>query len=192
MSVLEVENLRTYFQTEAGVARAVDGVSFALEAGESLALVGESACGKSVTALSIMRLIEPPSGYHPSGSIRFEGTELLHAAEPTLTANDGRHLAHAGALLEQVFAGLEFAARVEREHPADEDDARIVALFEQMPHDRLGALPLVDHDRIVLYAVDLAIQHHNRNVQLRQRRTDAPRHRVRNHHGQAVEQCVLT
>ncbi len=67
MRLLEVENLRTYFKTEVGEARAVDGVSFTLEEGESLALVGESACGKSVTALSIMRLIEPPSGYHPSG-----------------------------------------------------------------------------------------------------------------------------
>ncbi len=84
MSLLEVENLRTYFKTEAGEARAVDGVSFTLEEGESLALVGESACGKSVTALSIMRLIEPPSGYHPSGSIRFVGTDLFHADEPTL------------------------------------------------------------------------------------------------------------
>src|SRR5262249_1077881 len=64
MSLLEVENLRTYFKTEGGEARAVDGVSLTLEEGESLALVGESACGKSVTALSIMRLIEPPGGYH--------------------------------------------------------------------------------------------------------------------------------
>ena len=84
MNLLEVETLRTYFKTEAGEARAVDGVSFALEEGESLALVGESACGKSVTALSIMRLIEPPSGYHPSGSIRFAGTDLLQADESTL------------------------------------------------------------------------------------------------------------
>ena len=84
MNLLEVENLRTYFSTEAGVARAVDGVSFVLEEGASLALVGESACGKSVTALSIMRLIEPPSGYHPSGSIRFAGTDLLQADEATL------------------------------------------------------------------------------------------------------------
>ena len=84
MSLLEVENLHTYFTTEAGVARAVDGVSFTLEAGESLALVGESACGKSVTALSLMRLIEPPSGYHPSGQIHFEGTDLLQANEATL------------------------------------------------------------------------------------------------------------
>src|SRR5215468_8341063 len=84
MSLLEVENLRTYFKTEGEEARAVDGVSFALEEGESLALVGESACGKSVTALSLMRLIEPPGGYHPSGSIRFEGSDLMQADEPTL------------------------------------------------------------------------------------------------------------
>jgi peptide/nickel transport system ATP-binding protein len=92
MSLLEVENLRTYFKTEAGEARAVDGVSFTLEEGESLALVGESACGKSVTALSIMRLIEPPSGYHPSGRMRFEDTDLLQADEPTLQRIRGNRL----------------------------------------------------------------------------------------------------
>jgi ABC-type dipeptide/oligopeptide/nickel transport system ATPase component len=85
MNLLEVENLRTYFNTEAGVARAVDGLSFVLEEGTSLALVGESACDKSVTTLSIMRFIEPPSGYHPSGSIRFAGTDdpMLQSACPT-------------------------------------------------------------------------------------------------------------
>src|SRR5437763_9230701 len=92
MSVLEVENLRTSFKTEAGEARAVDGISFTLEAGESLALVGESACGKSVTALSLMRLIEPPSGYHPSGRIRFEDTDLLQADEPTLQRLRGNRI----------------------------------------------------------------------------------------------------
>jgi peptide/nickel transport system ATP-binding protein len=92
MSLLEVENLRTYFKTEAGEARAVDGVSFTLEEGESLALVGESACGKSVTALSIMRLIEPPSGYHPSGRMRFEDTDLLQADEPTLQRFRGNRI----------------------------------------------------------------------------------------------------
>ena len=92
MSLLEVENLRTYFKTEAGAARAVDGVSLTLEEGESLALVGESACGKSVTALSIMRLIEPPSGYHPSGRMRFEGIDLLQAAEPTLQRLRGNRI----------------------------------------------------------------------------------------------------
>ena len=92
MSLLEVENLRTYFKTEAGEARAVDGVSFTLDEGESLALVGESACGKSVTALSIMRLIESPSGYHPSGRMRFEDTDLLQADEPLLQRIRGNRI----------------------------------------------------------------------------------------------------
>ncbi|MCH8888699.1 MAG: dipeptide ABC transporter ATP-binding protein [SAR324 cluster bacterium] len=80
MSLLEIENLQTYFHIDGQVARAVDGVSFSVAEGESLALVGESACGKSVTALSIMGLIRPP-GFHPGGSIRFDGTELLGADE---------------------------------------------------------------------------------------------------------------
>lgn len=91
MSLLAVEQLRTYFRTEAGIARAVDGVSFTLAEGESVALVGESACGKSVTALSIMRLLEPPS-YHPSGVIRFEDTDLLQANEATLQRIRGNRL----------------------------------------------------------------------------------------------------
>ena len=80
MTLLEIEDLQTYFHIDGQVARAVDGVSFSVAEGESLALVGESACGKSVTALSIMGLIRPP-GFHPGGSIRFDGAELLGAGE---------------------------------------------------------------------------------------------------------------
>jgi ABC-type dipeptide/oligopeptide/nickel transport system ATPase component len=58
--LLSVQNLSTFFHTEAGVARSVDGVSFAIGAGETLGIVGESGCGKSVTALSILRLIQQP------------------------------------------------------------------------------------------------------------------------------------
>ena len=83
MHLLDVEDLHTHFHTEDGLARAVDGVSFHIAEGESLALVGESACGKSVTALSIMGLIRRP-GFHPGGSIRLEGTELLGAREDVL------------------------------------------------------------------------------------------------------------
>jgi peptide/nickel transport system ATP-binding protein len=91
MALLEVDNLRTYFHTEGEVARAVDGVSFSLEEGESLALVGESACGKSVTALSIMRLVRPP-GFHPAGSIRFASMELLGADDEALQRLRGNEI----------------------------------------------------------------------------------------------------
>ena len=58
--ILQVSNLRTYFHTEDGIGRAVDGVSFSLGRGQTLGLVGESGCGKSVTALSVLRLVAPP------------------------------------------------------------------------------------------------------------------------------------
>ncbi len=91
MRLLEVDNLKTYFHTDGPLARAADGVSFQLEEGGSLALVGESACGKSVTAHSIMRLIRPP-GFHPGGSIRFEGQELLGADEAHLRRLRGNRI----------------------------------------------------------------------------------------------------
>ena len=74
--LLEVRNLQTHFPTRAGLVRAVDGVSFHLDRGELLGLVGESGCGKSITALSIMRLIAPP-GEIVNGEILFEGKDLL-------------------------------------------------------------------------------------------------------------------
>ena len=78
--MLTVTDLRTHFHTRDGVVRAVDGVSLSLARGETLGVVGESGCGKSVTALSIMRLVPPAAGRIVAGSIRFDGTELLDAA----------------------------------------------------------------------------------------------------------------
>jgi peptide/nickel transport system ATP-binding protein len=77
MAVLEVRDLRTEFHTDDGSFPAVDGVSFSVEAGQTLAIVGESGCGKSVTALSIMGLVPNPPGRITGGSIRFEGRELV-------------------------------------------------------------------------------------------------------------------
>ena len=77
MSLLEVNDLHTQFFTRDGVVRAVDGVSFHLEQGETLGIVGESGCGKSVTALSLMRLIPQPPGKIVQGSILFDGQDVL-------------------------------------------------------------------------------------------------------------------
>lgn len=75
--LLSVENLRTYFHTPTAVARSVDGVSFVVNAGETLGIVGESGCGKSVTALSILRLIQPPGRIEEGSRILFEGKDLV-------------------------------------------------------------------------------------------------------------------
>jgi peptide/nickel transport system ATP-binding protein len=83
MALLEVENLQTHFRTPDGVNRAVDGVSFDIAEGETLAVVGESGCGKSVTANSILRLIPEPPG-RIAGSIRFQGTDLLKLDEAAM------------------------------------------------------------------------------------------------------------
>ena len=83
-ALLEVNGLRTHFFTSAGVVKAVDGVTFDLMEGESLALVGESGCGKSITALSIMRLIPSPPGRILGGDIRFMGEDLLAQDEETM------------------------------------------------------------------------------------------------------------
>jgi oligopeptide/dipeptide ABC transporter ATP-binding protein len=75
--LLDVRDLRTYFHTMDGVVRAVDGVSYSIRRGETLGIVGESGCGKSVTALSIMRLLDIPPAEIASGQIMFEGRDLL-------------------------------------------------------------------------------------------------------------------
>ncbi len=82
--LLEVDNLKTWFYTRDGVVRAVDGVSFSVQAGETLAIVGESGCGKSVTSLSILRLIASPPGRTLAGRIMFEGIDLLSLPEPEM------------------------------------------------------------------------------------------------------------
>jgi peptide/nickel transport system ATP-binding protein len=91
--LLEVDELRTYFFAEDGVTRAVDGVSFALASGETLGIVGESGCGKSVTALSIMRLLPRRAGRTIGGAVRFQGTDLLRLPERRMRQVRGNRIA---------------------------------------------------------------------------------------------------
>ncbi|HTZ37394.1 MAG TPA: ABC transporter ATP-binding protein, partial [Stellaceae bacterium] len=90
--MIEIDDLRTHFYTPAGVVRAVDGVSFAVRSGETLGIVGESGCGKSVTALSVLRLVADPPGRIVGGSIRFGGANLLDLDEAAMEAIRGNEI----------------------------------------------------------------------------------------------------
>jgi len=93
MPLLDVQNLRTSFHTRDGVSRAVDGVSFALEAGRTLGIVGESGSGKSVTCYSLMGLVPQPPGRIEGGMAMFAGTDLLHCPAAVARSLRGRRLA---------------------------------------------------------------------------------------------------
>src|SRR5919109_4471715 len=92
MALLEVNDLKTQFFTRDGVVRAVDGVTFNLEAGETLGLVGESGCGKSVTALSLMRLIPTPPGKIVDGAVVFDGQDVLKMDDDDVRSIRGKKI----------------------------------------------------------------------------------------------------
>ena len=93
MALLEVKDLRTYFYTQEGTVKAVDGTTYSVEEGETLGLVGESGCGKSVSALSILRLIPQPPGKIVSGEINFQGRDLLKLDESDMRSIRGNDIA---------------------------------------------------------------------------------------------------
>ncbi|MEW6566863.1 MAG: ABC transporter ATP-binding protein [Chloroflexota bacterium] len=101
--LLEVRDLRTYFHTEQGIVKAVDGLDLVVHRGEILGLVGESGCGKSVASLSILRLIEPPGEILSSGIIRFDGLDLMSLAEPEMTRIRGNRI---GMIFQQPISSL--------------------------------------------------------------------------------------
>ena len=90
--VLQVDDLQTYFYTRVGLVKAVDGVSFSLRRGETLAIVGESGCGKSVTALSLMRLVADPPGRIVGGAVRLDGIDLLGLDAATMRQVRGKEI----------------------------------------------------------------------------------------------------
>ncbi len=91
--LLEVKNLKTYFYTDEGVVQAVDGISFDIKKGQTLGMIGESGCGKSVSALSMMRLIPQPPGRIIEGEVNFKGESLLEKSEPEMRRIRGNEIA---------------------------------------------------------------------------------------------------
>lgn len=91
--LLSVQNLKTYFKTPRGIAKAVDGVSFNIERGKTLAIVGESGCGKSITSLSLLQLVPEPAGFIAGGKIMFEGKDLLDLTWEQMRSVRGKDIA---------------------------------------------------------------------------------------------------
>ena len=147
MSLLEVTDLRVHLFTSRGVVRAVDGVSFSLEAGRSLGIVGESGCGKTMTALSLMRLIPEPPARIVSGSIRFDGEDVVTMASDRLRALRGNRIAmiyqDPMTSLNPVFTVGEQIAEAVRLHRRDGRHAAWVRAVEVL---RLVGIP--DPDRV--------------------------------------------
>ncbi|HEX8741442.1 MAG TPA: ABC transporter ATP-binding protein [Casimicrobiaceae bacterium] len=158
-SLLEIDHLRVGFDTEAGLVHAVDGVSLVIERGQTLGLVGESGCGKSVTAASVLRLVPVPPGRYLGGAIRFDGADILTLPRDALPEIRGRDIAMVfqdpmtalnpvftiGRQLREVLA-LRFglAAAAARERSAAMLSAigipDAAARLDQFPHELSGGM----------------------------------------------------
>ncbi|HEX6114010.1 MAG TPA: ABC transporter ATP-binding protein [Geminicoccaceae bacterium] len=152
MSLVELEDLSVNFKVEGGTLEAVRQVSFHIEKGETLALVGESGSGKSVTALSILQLLPYPKAWHPSGSIRLDGRELIGADEPTLRQVRGDRV---GIIFQEPMTSLNPLHTIDRQigetlmlhrgMSKSEARARALELLHlvrlQEAEERLGAYP---------------------------------------------------
>ncbi|MCB9254923.1 MAG: ABC transporter ATP-binding protein [Bdellovibrionaceae bacterium] len=158
--LLQVRDLRTYFDTEEGTVKAVDGISFDLNAGRTLGIVGESGCGKSVTAMSLLRLLPTPPARHASGEILFQGEDLLGKDPEAMRAVRGRELAvifqEPMTSLNPVYTvGFQIAEAIQNhypEKPADAVKERVLELlgrvgiadaanrFDSYPHQLSGGM----------------------------------------------------
>ncbi len=151
-ALLEVRDLKTYFFTDAGVVKSVDGVSFKVGRGETLALVGESGCGKSVTSLSIMRLIPSPPGRIVGGEILFHGRDLVQYSDAGMRKVRGAKIAmifqEPMTSLNPVFTvGRQVAEAIVLHRGKSESEARkdVVELFRKVgipsPEIRVDSYP---------------------------------------------------
>jgi oligopeptide/dipeptide ABC transporter ATP-binding protein len=111
-NLLEVDKLITSFDTERGMLRAVDQVSFSIPHGKTVGIVGESGCGKSVTAMSIVRLLPQPSGKILGGEIRFKGEDLIHASDKRMRQIRGGEI---GVIFQEPMAALNPVHRIGRQ-----------------------------------------------------------------------------
>lgn len=176
--LLSVQALSVFFRTHDGaVARAVDGVSFTIDAGETVCVVGESGCGKSVTAMSLLRLVAPPGQIEPGSAIRFDGRDLLTLSDDALREIRGQHIAMifqepSTALNPVLTVGSQVAEVVRVHTSASRHDAwqRAVEMLAQVgiadpavrakqyPHELSGgmrqrvmiAMALVLHPKLVI------------------------------------------
>ena len=134
-TLLDVRNLQVSFFTDEGEVRAVDGVSFTIQRGETLALVGESGCGKSVTALALARLVATPPGVYKGGKILFEGEDVLKMNGDRLRAMRGAKVAYIfqepATSLNPVFRiGAQIREVLQLHRPAEATNAEVVRLLK--------------------------------------------------------------
>jgi len=158
-TLLRVRNLRTYFKTEDGLVKAVDGVNFAISPGETFALVGESGCGKSVTAFSIMGIVPMPPGKNAGGSVELEGKNLLKYSEKQMRQVRGGQISmvfqEPMSSLNPVFTcGNQIVEAIRLHSPVSGPEARDLAIemlakvgipapaqrFREYPHQMSGGM----------------------------------------------------
>jgi oligopeptide/dipeptide ABC transporter ATP-binding protein len=148
--LLQVRDLRVWFGSKASPIRAVDGVSFDIQAGQTVAIVGESGCGKSVTALSLARLIQSPPARYESGQVLFEGKDILSLTGRDLARVRGRDISYVfqepGTALNPVFRiGYQIEEAIQIHRPGSDSHKEAVEMLEMVglpdPASRMKSYP---------------------------------------------------
>ncbi|MBW1993106.1 MAG: ABC transporter ATP-binding protein [Deltaproteobacteria bacterium] len=150
--LLQVKNLKTHFFTRRGVVKAVDGVSFSVRRGEALGIVGESGCGKSVTCLSILRLVPEPAGQIIEGEILFNGHDLLKKDEAEMRRYRGNHISlipqdpmtslnPVFTIGDQMTAPLKVHKKLSHSHALEQAEALLGMMHIPSPEQRLKQYP---------------------------------------------------